>query len=163
MVSTLSSESLVVSTLARIPRYSHNTVSHRQPPTPSMPLFQKRLIALALLRDFAVHQDEETVTEKRDYSKEFEYGEKFDFPESGVPTYDSIARRAPPLTIPLEAHTNPNSRDHNHSSFSPHSSSPTDDSHSSHSRTSSMRSEYESPEVRRGSPTNRTKKTWVIE
>ena len=122
-----------------------------------MPLFQKRLIALALLRDFAVHQDEETVTEKRDYSKEFEYGEKFDFPESGVPTYDSIARRAPPLTIPLEAHTNPNSRDHNHSS-----GSPTDDSHSSHSRTSSMRSEYESPEARRGSPT-RTKKTWVIE
>jgi len=128
-----------------------------------MPLFQKRLIALALLRHFAVHQDEESVMEKRDYSKEFEYGEKFDFPGSGVPSYDSIARRAPPLTIPPEAHMNPNSRDHNHSPFSSRSSSPIrDENHSSHSRTSSMRSEYESSEAPRGSPT-RSKKAWVIE
>jgi hypothetical protein len=121
------------------------------------------------LRDFAVHQDEESVTEKRDFSEEFTYGEKFDFPASGVPTYNSVVNRVPvpPLTMPVDAHTNPNSS--NHSPFSSRSGSPTpDEDHSTHSRTNSrtsaMRSEYTggSAEAQRGSPTN-TKKQWVIE
>ena len=120
----------------------------------------------------AVHQDEESPIEKRDYSEEFAYGEKVNFPASEVPTYDLVTKHVsvPRLTIPVNAHTNPNSGDR--SPFSSRSSSPTpSENHPPYSRITRTHSSAssKSPEqvsgsagTRRGSPMN-TKKTWVIE
>lgn len=73
--------------------------------------------------------DEESLSEKHGFGDEDfkpEYGEKFDFPASDIPSYDAIMQRggAPaPITIPLDAHTNPSTR--TGSPFSSRSSSPT--------------------------------------
>lgn len=125
-------------------------------------------------------QDEETGIEKRDFSEQFGYDDKIEFPASDVPTYNAIMKRGiiasssrpnlPPLAIPADAHTKPNSG----SPFSSRSSSPSradlyafDDRtehvaiEPTHSRNDfgalSLRSERSAP------ASSVTKKTWVIE